>query len=135
MDCRAIDYRMKEARGPTPCSLMPVPPGYRYPQGTGIKDTLFNCNDPPCSLLVLTNIIYNHVSTGRVSNLQRIRFVSILVWENKQSLQIPQPFLKHLDIAWCTHFGEHVQRLLVSLMSAFQVTWIVTANKCISEIN
>ena len=35
----------------------------RYPQG--IKDTLFNCNDPPRSLLMLTNIIYNHVSTGR----------------------------------------------------------------------
>jgi hypothetical protein len=33
MNCRAIDYRMKEARGPTPCSLMPVPPGAPVPPG------------------------------------------------------------------------------------------------------
>ena len=51
--------------------LQPVPryptgtPGYRYLQGTGIKDTLFNIKDPPCSLLMLTNIIYNCVFTGR----------------------------------------------------------------------
>jgi hypothetical protein len=52
---------MQVARKLAPYSQMPD----RYPQGTGIKDTLFNCKDPPCSLLVSANIIYNHVSTGR----------------------------------------------------------------------
>jgi hypothetical protein len=43
----------------------PIHLGYLYPLGTGVRDWLFNCKDPPCSLLMLAKVTYNRVSSGR----------------------------------------------------------------------
>jgi len=38
--------------------------------------------------------------------------------------QIPQTFFKHFDIPQRAHFGEHFQRLLVSLPIPFHAPWM-----------
>ncbi len=68
------DNEIQVARVPAPCSPMPD----RYPWDTGTprapasRDQVFNCKDPPCSLLMSTNIIYNHVSTTRGNSIRDI---------------------------------------------------------------
>jgi hypothetical protein len=50
-----------ERRVPKPTTLLPD--AEHYPWDTGIKDYLIGCKYPPCSLLMLTNIVYNQVTT------------------------------------------------------------------------